>query len=40
MAYRAADHESTGLSPNMLMFGRNTKTPLDLIYEMPPNVKH
>ena len=40
MAYRAADHESTGLSPNMLMFGRNTKTPLDVIYEMPPNVKH
>ena len=39
MAYRATDHESTGTSPNMLMFGRNTRTPLDLIYQMPPNVK-
>ena len=40
MAFRAADHESIGLSPNMRMSGRNTKTPLDVIYKMPPNVKH
>ena len=40
MAYRATNHESTGVSPNMLMFGHNTRTPLDLIYQMPPNVKH
>ena len=25
MAYRATDHETTGFSPNMLMFSRNTK---------------
>ena len=36
MAYRAAEHETIG---NMLMFGHNTRTPLDLIYQMPPNVK-
>ena len=24
----------------MLMFGHNTRTPLDLIDQMPPNVKH
>ena len=39
MAYRATDHESTGLSPNLLLFGHNTRTPLDLIYQLPPNVK-
>ena len=35
MAYRATEHESTGYSPNMLMLGRETSTPLDIIYEMP-----
>ena len=40
MAYRSTAHESTGLSPNMLLFGHNTRTPLDLIYKLPPNVKH
>ncbi|MCG8048998.1 MAG: DDE-type integrase/transposase/recombinase [Candidatus Thiodiazotropha endolucinida] len=39
MAYRATEHESTGASPNMLMFGHNTRTPLDLIFQMPPNIK-
>ena len=39
MAYRATEHESTGTSPNMIMLGHNTRTPLDLIYQMPPNVK-
>ena len=39
MAYRAAEHETTGLSPNMLMLGRETATPLDLIYDMPSSIK-
>ena len=39
MAYRATEHETTGTSPNVLMFGHNTRSPLDLIYQMPPNVK-
>lgn len=39
MAYRATEHETTGMSPNMLMLGRETSTPLDIIYEMPPPIK-
>ena len=39
MAYRATCHESTGTSPNMSMFGHDTRTPLDLVYQMPPDVK-
>ncbi len=38
MAYRAAEHETTGLSPNMVMLGRETTTPLDILYEMPPPI--
>jgi hypothetical protein len=30
MAYRTTAHETTGFSPNMLMLGRETSTPLDL----------
>ena len=39
MVYRAIEHETTGTSPNMLMFAHNTRTPLDLIHQIPPNVK-
>ena len=35
MAYRSAEHETTGMSPNMLMFGREVSTPLDLMFELP-----
>ena len=35
MAYRSTDHETTGMSPNMLMFGREVSTPLDLMFELP-----
>ena len=35
MAYRSTEHETTGMSPNMLMFGREVSTPLDLVYELP-----
>ena len=36
-AYRASSHESTGFSPNLLMFGRETRAPLDLVYGRPPD---
>ena len=39
MAYRSADHETTGMSPNMLMFGCQVSTPLDLMFEMPSLIK-
>ncbi|MEW8547865.1 MAG: hypothetical protein AB2693_30530, partial [Candidatus Thiodiazotropha sp.] len=35
MAYRSAEHETTGMSPNMLMLGREVSTPLDLMFELP-----
>lgn len=39
MAYRSAVHESTNFSPNMLMLGREATTPLDLMFEMPTEMK-
>ena len=39
MAYRATEHETTGMSPNMLMLGREISTPLDIMFEMPPAIK-
>lgn len=39
MAYRAAEHETMGMSPNIMMLGRETSTPLDVIYEMPSYLK-
>ncbi len=39
MAYRSAEHETTGMSPNMLMFGREVSTPLDLMFELPQLMK-
>ena len=35
-AYRASRHESTGYSPNFLMFGRENLAPLDVILGVPP----
>lgn len=37
MAYRGAVHESTGVSPNLLMLGRELEVPLDAIIEAPPD---
>ncbi|CAG2212110.1 unnamed protein product [Mytilus edulis] len=39
MAYRASEHDTTGQTPNRLMFGRDSTTPLDILYEMPPSIK-
>ena len=39
MAYRASEHKTTGMTPNKLMLGRETTTPLDIIYDMPPVMK-
>ena len=32
MTYRASPQESTGMTPNMLMFGREVELPVDLIF--------
>ncbi|XP_068739314.1 uncharacterized protein [Montipora capricornis] len=37
MAYRGAAHESTGVSPNLLMLSRELEVPLDAITEAPPD---
>ena len=37
MAYRATKHSSTGLSPNMMLFGRETTEPIDLVAGQPPD---
>ena len=34
-AYRASRHESTEFSPNLLMFGRETLAPLDVLLVIP-----
>jgi hypothetical protein len=39
MAYRAVEHETTGCTPNRMMLGRDTGTPLDLMYELPSGMK-
>src|SRR6218665_861759 len=36
-AYRSSRHEATGFSPNLLMFGRETRAPVDLVYGRPPD---
>ena len=36
MAYRSAEHESTGYTPSHLMTGREMRLPIDLMMERPP----
>ncbi|KAK3084679.1 hypothetical protein FSP39_017315 [Pinctada imbricata] len=36
MAYRAAEHESSGYTPNFLTFGREVVLPIELIAGLPP----
>ena len=37
MAYRTSVQESTGATPFSLMFGREAKLPVDIMYGQPPN---
>ena len=37
MAYRSTPQESTGLTPNLLMFGRETTMPVDVMIGLPPD---
>ena len=39
MAYRSSEHETTGMSPNILMLGREVSTPLDLMFELPQLIR-
>jgi transposase InsO family protein len=39
MAYRATPQESTNVTPNMLMLGREVNLPIDIIYGKPPNTE-
>ena len=34
-AYRAIRHEATGYTPNMLVFGREVRAPVDIVYASP-----
>ena len=36
-AYRATSHEATRYSPNHVIFGRENRLPIDLIYDRPPD---
>ncbi len=38
MAYRSSVHDSTGFTPNQMMFGRDVKLPLDLVMGPPPEL--
>jgi hypothetical protein len=40
IAYRAAEHETTGNTPNYMMLGREVTTPLDIQYCMPRSIAH
>lgn len=37
MAYRSSKHESTKMTPNMMMLGREIDLPVDIIYPPPPS---
>jgi len=34
-AYRASPHEATGFSPNYLVFGKENRAPVDIVYDAP-----
>jgi transposase InsO family protein len=37
LSYRASSHDTTGLTPASLVFGRGTPTPCDLLFGAPPD---
>jgi hypothetical protein len=37
LAYRASTHDTTGLTPAKLMFGRELRLPCDLLFGVPPS---
>ena len=37
MAYRATPHDSSGLTPNFMMFGRELQMPVDIMIPLPEN---
>lgn len=37
MAYRSSPHESTGMTPNELMLGREISMPIDVMVGLPPD---
>jgi hypothetical protein len=37
LAYRASTHDTTGLTPAKLMFGRELRLPCDLLFGVPPD---
>ena len=39
-AYNATPHASSGCSPNLLMFNRETTMPIDLIFDVPKPLRH
>lgn len=39
MVYCSTEHETIGMSPNLLMLGHEASTPLDIIYSMPTSIK-
>jgi hypothetical protein len=40
MAYRSAEHDTTKYSPNMMMFGRDVRQPVDLLYGTVSNTEN
>jgi transposase InsO family protein len=39
-AYRSSVHDSTGCTPNKLMLGRESTTPVDLLYPLPSDARY
>lgn len=40
MTYGATEHKPIGMGPNLLMFGRDASTLVDIAFETPAVVKH
>jgi hypothetical protein len=40
LAYKASTHDTTGLTPASLVFGRELRLPYDLLFGAPPTRKN